>query len=148
MPVDAHRPHNFRRQSFSIPQGSVLGPLFLNIYVSELLLSLMETDICNYADDAILYVYDKTLDSVVARLESVSSIVIQWFGDNFMKLNADKCHLLILGRNSNQQATLNIGDSVIETTEEEKLLGFLIDKKLNFDTHITSNPPPRELRNG
>ena len=54
-----------------------------------------------------------------------------------MKLNADKCHLLILGRNSNQQVTLNIEDSVVENTEEEKLLGVAIDKKLTFDTHIS-----------
>ena len=49
-----------------------------------------------------------------------------------MQLNADKCHLLILGRNSNQQATLNIGDSVTENNEEGKLLGFVIDKKTFF----------------
>ena len=29
-----------------------------------------------------------------------------------MKLNTDKCHLLILDRNSNQQITVNVGDSV------------------------------------
>ena len=52
-----------------------------------------------------------------------------------MKLNADKCHLLILGTNSNQQVTLNIGDYVIENTDEEKLLGVVIDKKLPFDTY-------------
>ena len=53
-------------------------------------------------------------------------------------VDADKCHLLILGRNSNQQATLkNVGDSVIENTDEEKLLGVLIDKKLTVDTHIS-----------
>ena len=60
-------------------------------------------------------------------------------GDNFMKLNADKCHLLILGRNSNQQVTLNIGDYVIENTDEGKLLGAVIDKKLTFDTHISKS---------
>ena len=49
-----------------------------------------------------------------------------------MKLNADKCHLLILGRNSNQQVTQNIGDSAIENTEEEKLLGVVINKKLTL----------------
>ena len=54
--------------------------------------------------------------------------VFEWFGDNFMKLNADKCHLFMLGKNSNQQATLNTGDSVIENTYEEKLLGVVIDK--------------------
>ena len=37
-----------------------------------------------------------------------------------MKLNSDKCHLLILERNSNQQVTLNIRD-----------------EKFTFDTHIS-----------
>ena len=52
-----------------------------------------------------------------------------------MKLIADKCHLLILGRKSNQQVILNIGDYVIENTAEEKLLVVVIDKKLAFDTY-------------
>ena len=39
---------------------------------------------------------------------------------------------LIPGRNSNQKVTLNIGDSVIENTDEEKLLGVVIDKKTYF----------------
>ena len=78
----------------------------------------METDFCNYADEATIYACDKTLDSVVARLGSDSSIVIQWFGDNFMKITADK------------QVISNIGDSVLENTEEEKLLGVVIDKNL------------------
>ena len=55
----------------------------------------------------------------------------------FMKLNTDKCHLLILGRNSNQQITVHVGDSVIENTEEETLLGVVIDKRLNFETQIS-----------
>ena len=49
-----------------------------------------------------------------------------------MKLNADKCHLLILERNSNQQVTLNVGDSVIESTKEERLIGVVIDKNILF----------------
>ena len=65
-----------------------------------------------------------------------SSIVIQWFGVNFLKLNSDKCHLPILERNSSQMVALNKRKSVIENTEEEKLLGFVIDKKLTFDTHV------------
>ena len=32
---------------------------------------------------------------------------------------------------------LNIGDSVIENTEEEELLGIVIDKKRTFDEHIS-----------
>ena len=91
---------------------------------------------CNYADDTTIYACDNNLDNVIARLENYSNIIVQWFADNFMKLNTDKCHLLILGRKSNQQITVNVGDSVIENTEEETLLGVVIDKKLNFETHI------------
>ena len=48
--------------------------------------------------------------------------IIQWFANNFMKLNTDKCHLMVLGRNSNQKVTVNVGNSVIENTEEEKVI--------------------------
>ena len=46
-----------------------------------------------------------------------------------MKLNTDKCHLMVLGRNSNQRVTVKVGNSVTENTEEEKLLGVVIDKQ-------------------
>ena len=102
-----------------------------------MLLSIPDTDICNYADDTTIYACDNNIDNVSARLENDSNIIIQWFTDNFMKLNTDKCYSLILGRNSNQQITVTVGDSVIENTEEEKLLGVVIDKRLNFETHIS-----------
>ena len=45
----------------------------------------------------------------IARVENDSCMVIQWFGENLVKLNTDRCHLLLLGRNSNRQVTDNIG---------------------------------------
>ena len=75
--------------------------------------------------------------SLIARLENDSSRIIQWFADNFMKLNTDKCHLMVLGRSPNKKVTVNVGNSVIENTEEEKLLGVVIDKQLHFETHIS-----------
>ena len=126
-----------KQLSPDVPQGSVLGYLFFNIYINDLLLSIQDTDICNYADDTTVYACDNNLDNVIARLENDSNTIIQWFADNVMKLNTEKCYLLILGRNSNQQITVNIGDCVIENTEEEMLLGVVIDRRLNFETHIS-----------
>ena len=77
-----------------------------------------------------VYACDKHLNNVIARLENDSSLTIQWFTDNFMKLNTNKCHLLILGRSSNQQVKVNVGDSIIENAEDKKLLGDVMDKRL------------------
>ena len=52
-------------QDLGSPQRSVLGPLFFKIYTNDLLLSIQETDICNYADDTTKYACHKNIDNVI-----------------------------------------------------------------------------------
>ena len=37
-----------------VPHGSILGPIFLNVLINNLLLFIKETDICNFVEDTIL----------------------------------------------------------------------------------------------
>ena len=52
-----------------------------------------------------------------------------------MKANADKYHLLV---NSKEKVCTKIGPYNIESSEQQKLLGVLINNKLIFDKHINN----------
>ena len=52
--------------------------------------------------------------------------------NNGMKANADKSHLLV---NSKEKMCTKIGPYNVESSEQQKLLGILLDNKLIFDKH-------------
>ena len=120
-----------------VPQGSVLGPLLFNIYLNDLFWNNEETDVCNFADDTTLYACDMKLDTVLRKLEHDSLLAIEWFNANYMKLNADKCHLLVAGHKY-ESVWAKIGNEKIWESNEEKLLGINIDNKLNFVKHVAN----------
>ncbi len=54
-----------------------------------------------------------------------------------MKLNADKCHLLVAGY-KHEWVWTKIGNELIWESNEEKLLGVTIDRSLSFEMHVTN----------
>ena len=52
------------------------------------------TKVCNFADDTTFFACDKDLGSLINRLENYSFLAVEWFQNNSMKLNEDKCNLL------------------------------------------------------
>ena len=85
---------------FGVPQGSILGPLLFNIFLYDLFLIMKETRLASYTDDNMPYVTAKNLDEVIKSLEEDSIKLFQWFSENQMKANHDKCHLLVSGKNN------------------------------------------------
>ena len=74
--------------------------------------ALNETDICNFADDTTPYVSDSNLKSVLEKLEHNFELAIAWFELNYMKLNTDKCHLLISG-NRNEYMWVKLDEDIV-----------------------------------
>ena len=78
-----------------IPQGSILGPLLFNLFLSDLFLFVAKANIMSYADDNTPYVCSENVDVTVEKLEEVGKVLFGWFSNNFLKTNADKCHLIL-----------------------------------------------------
>lgn len=79
-----------------------------------------------------IHACDKSLESLILRLEHDSLLVIEWFDSNCMKLNTDKCHLLY----KPQWKWAKVGKERIWESQSEKLLGIIIDKNLRFDDYL------------
>ena len=118
-----------------VPQGSVLGPILFNIYINDLFFLLTEINVCNFADDTTPFVCDNDLGTVLNKLEQNSALAISWFESNYMKLNTDKCHLLVSG-SKYEHTWVQLGEDKIWENDTVKLLGVTIDNELKFDNHV------------
>ena len=116
-------------------QGPVLGPLLFNIYINDVLFLTENTNVCNYADDTTFYACDSDLHNLISRLEHDSVLAIEWFECNYMKLNMDKCHLLI-PEQKYESVWAYIDSCKIWKSNDQKHLGVNIDLNLKFYHYI------------
>ena len=118
-----------------ISQGSILGPLLFNIFIDDLFLLQIKSEICNFADANMLYSCDKELGTVISNLKYDMKNILNWFRCNSMKANPDKFQFIILGPSDDKCFILNINAIETRNTTEVELLRVTINHKLNFDAH-------------
>ena len=103
--------------------------------MADLFFIVNDIDIENYADDNTPFVIADNIDDLIKLLEGASTVSFQWFDNNLLKSNSDKCHLLI---NRNDNVTVHVGKCVTENSKCEKLLGVKLEWKKNSDDHISN----------
>ena len=118
-----------------MPQGSVNGPKWFNIYINDLFFLFLDTEVCNIAEDSTPYACNANLRILLQHLESDVASAIMWFDANYMKLNQSKCHFLI-STNSPEHLWIQVGEQIIWESLYKKLLGVTIDKELKFIQHV------------
>ena len=62
-----------------VPQGSISGSLFFNIFIWGFFFDDIDIDLANYADDTTHYAYDLELDKVIESIEKNINKLFHWF---------------------------------------------------------------------
>ena len=117
------------------PQGSKLGPALFNLYINDLLYSLPEDSVVNFADDNTLYAVDKSPQALESKINSLVNQARMWFIENGMKSNPAKFQSISFGKTP--QCNVVVYKICVESVPFIKLLGVNIDSNLKFNVHIT-----------
>ena len=89
----------------------------------------------NYADDNTPYVCSENVGVALEKLEEVGKVLFEWFSNNFLKANADKCHLIL---STDEPFSINIDNEVIKNSNNKELLGINLNNRLGFDAHVAN----------
>ena len=70
-----------------VPQGSVLGPMFFNLFINDLFYHIKTVKLNTYADDGQLYTSDTNPRRLEERMVRDIEIANSWFNCNGMIAN-------------------------------------------------------------
>ena len=127
----------WKKSFIGVPQGSILGPLFFNIFINDIFHFVDKCNLCNYADDNTMYAFDKDLGKLKSNISIDFKNLDLWFYDNYMILNPKKCEFMYLGKSKEIQM-IHYKQFNLTSQATKVLLGVVIDSNLNFNDHISS----------
>ena len=87
----------------------------------------------SYEDDNTPYLCSEDVDVALEKLEEAGKVLFEWFSNNFLKANTDKCHLIL---STDEPFSINL-DEVIKNSNK-KLLGINLNNRLGFDTYVAN----------
>ena len=132
---------------FGVPQGSILGPLIFNIYVSDLQ-GKVQCRCHQYADDTTLLQHSKPqeLDKCAEEMNQTIESLNEYSTNSNLALNSTKTKWMMLSTrqmstvHSLEEHSANIicREEPLERLSSTRLLGVQLDQNLSWREHTTN----------
>ena len=121
-----------------VPQGSILGPLFI-IFMNNLPSCLTSCEVILYADTVIYYT-SSMVKEIELRINEDLVNITEWFNSNMLTLNVKKSNFLLIGSSrrlkSCQQIKLVVQGKQIKQSNTTKYLGVIINENMTWSDHV------------
>lgn len=120
------------------PQGSALSPLLYILFTNDMPIPTSNSiKLSLYADDTAFWMTCKNVKFIETKLQAYLDKISQWCLKWFIKINPAKTQLICFHHSHKQpQISLNLNNSLIQTSHTAKFLGITFDSKMTFKHHI------------
>lgn len=126
--------HSFHKIDLTCggPQGFILGPIPFSLYVLPFcIIGHNKINFHNHADDTHLFISVSMNDySFIKNMIACISDISLWMTLNFLPLNQDKTHILVIGAKETDYLKLFAQQHTLNRTSQRHFLD------LNFECHI------------
>ena len=122
-----------------VPQGSLLGPILILLFVDDLLNTVKTSRVVYYADGTKIF---KSIDDIkdCNALQSDISDLVSWSESSAIISDQPKCkNQCITSKKSFAQPTYIINETHLESCDTEEDLGVWVSSNLNSDKQVTNS---------
>ena len=116
-----------------------MGPILFLLYINDILNSSTLSKFILFADDTNIIYSDKTLTTLLQKVNLELNNVSLWFKTNKLGLNPKKTKFMLFApkdKHITGDVNLYIDGSEIEQVKDQQFLGVILNSKLDWKNHI------------
>lgn len=133
---------NIKTCKSGVPQGSKIAATLFIIYINGIFKLKLKSQMQFYADDGAFIFKARNIDQLIHEVQHDLMLIEEWLKSNKLKLNLKKTKIIIFDKNNHNNNEIKhcigvtFNNALIEKVETMKILGLVIDSKLNWNEHI------------